>query len=270
MALAQHSSYQVRFQQQVDNSANYLIPFVEEVCPVQPGMKVMEIGCGEGGVLKPFLERGCYCLGVDLSQARIDSAKAAFSKEISEGKASFIAKNVYEEDFRVAHEGGFDLIILKDTIEHIPEQEKFIPYLKQFLKPNAFIFFGFPPWRMPFGGHQQTCKSKVLGMTPYFHLLPMGVYKGILKAFGESERNVMALVEIKETGISLARFEKIIKKSALKISHSRHFLFNPIYKYKFGLEPKVQANWVLSIPYFKDFVTTAGWYMIQEDNSSEK
>ena len=49
----------------------------------------------------------------------------------------------------------FDLILLKDVIEHIPDQERVIPYLKEFLKPGGRVFFGFPPWYMPHGGHQQ-------------------------------------------------------------------------------------------------------------------
>lgn len=263
MALAQHSSIDIRFQQQVDNSHDYLIPFVEEAIPIEKGLRVMEIGCGEGGVLRAFLDRGATCVGVDLSEPRIARAKGFFAEEIKEGIIDFRAQNVYEKAFLEEFRGSFDLILLKDTIEHVPEQEKFIPYITQFLKPNRFIFFGFPPWRMPFGGHQQTCKSKFLGMTPYFHLFPMPVYKGILKAFGETEANIRALVEIKETGISLARFEKIIQANQLEIASKRLYLINPIYRFKFGLKPRIQSRFVGSIPYFKDFFTTAGWYMIK-------
>jgi len=263
MALAQHSSVDIRFQQQVDNARDYLIPFVEEQLPLRPGMKVMEIGCGEGGVLHAFAQREVTCLGVDLSEPRIKRAKEFNAEGIREGRLQFLAKNVYDKDFLSTYKGQFDLILLKDTIEHIPDQEAFIPYLKNFLKPNGYIFFGFPPWRMPFGGHQQTCKSKVLGMTPYFHLLPMPLYKGVLKAFGETPGNVEALVEIKETGISLARFERIIKDSQLEVLSRRLYLFNPIYRFKFGLEPRIQSRFVGSIPHLRDFFTTAGWYLVQ-------
>ena len=65
MALIQHSSLPVRFQQQIDNAQTYLIPFIEEAIPEKEGLRVMEIGCGEGGVLKQFMERGSQVLGVD-------------------------------------------------------------------------------------------------------------------------------------------------------------------------------------------------------------
>ncbi|MEM7660215.1 MAG: methyltransferase domain-containing protein [Bacteroidota bacterium] len=263
MALAQHLSQEVRFQQQVDNAREYLIPFIEQGLPIEAGTRVMEIGCGEGGVLRPFVEKGAYCLGVDLSESRIETAKALMAAEVSAGKASFLAQNVYEESFRAAHQANYDLIMLKDTIEHIPEQEKFIPYLRQFLKPGGTIFFGFPPWRMPFGGHQQICRNKWASKLPWFHLLPRGMYASVLRAFGESTRIVEDLLEIKDTGISTARFERIIRKESFEIVARTHFLFNPIYRYKFGLKPRKQAALITAIPHFRDVVTTAGWYLVQ-------
>ncbi len=265
MALPQHRSYDIRFQQQVDNARRYLLPFIESQLPLKPGLKVMEIGCGEGGVLRPFAEQGAQCLGVDLSASRIEKAIERMTPEIEAGQARFLAQNVYEEAFLAEHKGQFDLILLKDTIEHIPEQEKFIPYIKQLLKPEGYIFFGFPPWRMPFGGHQQICSSKVLGYLPYYHLLPRGLYRSILKAAGEPAHTIQELMEIKDTGISIKRFERIIRQNHLKIAARRLYLFNPIYEFKFGVKPREQGKWVDWVPWLRDFVTTAGWYMVKPE-----
>ncbi|MEZ4684773.1 MAG: class I SAM-dependent methyltransferase [Bacteroidia bacterium] len=266
MALAQHSNLEERFRQQVENAKEYVLPFIEEAFPVKEGMMVLEIGAAEGGVLKPFVDRGCTVVGVDLSPARIETAKRFLEEEVEAGKAQFIAQNVYEEGFQQQWDGKFDLIVLKDTIEHIPGQERFVPYIKRFLKPDGAIFFGFPPWRMPFGGHQQVCKSKRLGKTPWFHLLPKGIYKAILTSAGESEPVIEELMEIKETGISLNRFERISRKSGLKIVHRRLFLVNPIYKYKFGWKPRVQYGLIAAIPWFRDWFTTCGWYVVKNKN----
>ena len=262
MALAQHLSIPVRFKQQVENAENYLIPFIEEVFPLNKGMEVMEIGCGEGGVLQPFAKRGMNCLGVDLNKSRIENARAFFADSSVKDRVEFLVKNVYDENFLEKFTGKFDLIILKDTIEHIPDQEKFIPYLTRFLKPSGKVFFGFPPWRMPFGGHQQICSSKVLGYMPWVHLLPKSLYKGILKAFGEPKDTIDELMEIKDTGISIRRFEKIIRENRLNVDARTLFLFNPIYRYKFGLTPRKQFPILAGIPYLKDFYTTAGWYLV--------
>ena len=270
MALLQHKDRTVRFQQQVDNAKNYLIPFISQSVSIRPGSRIMEIGCGEGGVLLPFIEMGASCLGVDLHEGRISEANRLMDEYIQDGQVSFLVKNVYDEDFKQEYQQAFDLIILKDTIEHIPDQESFIPYLKQFLKPNGYIFFGFPPWRMPFGGHQQICKSKWLAMLPYIHLLPAFMYKGLLKAFGEPPQIVEELLELKQTGISLARFERIVKAASLTIAQKTLYLFNPIYKYKFGLTPRKQSPLIASIPWFRDFLTTAGWFLVGLDEKINK
>ena len=52
--------------------------------------------------------------------------------------------------------------------------------LKILLKDKGQIFFGFPPWYMPFGGHQQVAHKKWTSKLPYYHILPMPIYKAIL------------------------------------------------------------------------------------------
>jgi len=262
MALKHHTDSDLRISQQVENSENYVLAFINETYKVVSGLNVLEIGCGEGGVLKPFIDRGCNCVGVDLDDVRIDIANDIFKDEVSAGKAIFITKNVYDVDFVEKYSKHFDLIILKDTIEHVPNQENFIPHLKNLLAPRGQIFFGFPPWQMPFGGHQQVCFKKISSVLPYYHLLPMFIYKRLLKLFGEPKGKIEELVEIKETGISIERFERIVKKSGYSIKNKTHFLFNPIYKYKFGLKPRKQAAFITHLPYLRNFLTTCVYYTI--------
>lgn len=264
MALKQHTNTTVRFRQQYENAATYLIPFLEDLTPLKAGMKILEIGCGEGGVLKAFTDKGCEVLGVDLSETRIGVAQAMLDQEIHEGKARFIAQNVYDPDFETAWSKTFDWILLKDTIEHIPEQEKFLPYIHRFLKPGGLIFVGFPPWQMPWGGHQQIAKNKLASFLPYYHLLPRAIYKGVLQTLGEKAGTVEALLEIKDTGISIERFERILNGENFKTVKKVSFLLNPIYKYKFGLEPIKQSRLVAGIPFLRNFVTTAVWYIISK------
>lgn len=263
MALKQHLDDNVRYQQQVDNSGNYVIPFIEQTKEVTEGTKVLEIGCGEGGVLSPFIERGCICTGVDLDKIRIDLANNFFKEEVEKGQVEFLFKNVYDEDFLEKYTGHFDLIVLKDTIEHIPNQEQFIPYIKQLLKQDGQIFFGFPPWYMPFGGHQQVAEKKIT-MLPYYHILPKPIYKSILKAFGEKEIKIIELMEIYDTRITIERFEKIIKDSELKVVNKQHYLLNPIYKYKFGWEPRKQSPIISAIPFVRNFLTTCVYYTVSK------
>ncbi|MBA3828427.1 MAG: methyltransferase domain-containing protein [Taibaiella sp.] len=240
----------------------YVMPFIEQTKPIQEGIRVLEIGCGEGGVLAPFADRGCYCVGVDLACHRIEHAQKFFALQIAAGKMNFHCENIYDEPFVNRYAGSFDIIILKDVIEHIPQQEKFVLHLKTFLKSGGQIFFGFPPWYMPFGGHQQVCEHKLTSKLPYYHILPKGIYKRILKMNGEPDHIINELLEIWNTQITIERFEKIIRKSGLKILHKQPYLINPIYRYKFGLKPRKQIGFINAIPYVRDFLTTCVYYMV--------
>ena len=266
MALIQHQNEKVRFQQQVDNARADVLPFIEESLQITPSSWILDIGCGDGGVLLPFLERGCKATGIELDSLKSEFAKEFLKEYISKCQAEIINQNIYDDDTLQQYTGKFDLIILKDVIEHIPDQERFIPYLKKFLKPGGRVFFGFPPWYMPHGGHQQICENKLLASAPYIHLLPNFIYVGLLRLFGESKGHIEELKSVKSTGISIERFERIVNKSGFSIELNRHFLINPIYRFKFGLTPRVQFKLIKSIPFFRNFLTTCVYYLIKKEN----
>lgn len=255
-----HTDKKRYFEMQQENAEEYVIPFIEEKIKLSKGARVLEIGCGEGGVLAAFIKRDCIGVGVELHEQRLELARELLKKEIEEGKITFIAKDIYKVTEQELG-GKFDLIIMKDVIEHIHDQKKLLQRLHGLLLLQGTIFFGFPPWQMPFGGHQQMCKSKFLSKLPYYHLLPRKVYKWVLKSFGQPTED---LLEIKDTGISIERFEKIVKQTDYKVINEIHYLINPIYKYKFGMKARKQLPVLKSIPYVRDFFTTCVYYLISQ------
>ncbi len=257
-----HKDKERYFNFQYWTARDYIIPFLESEFDFSKKLDVLEVGCAEAGVLKAFVEKGNYCLGIELHDNRIQLAKHFQSAACESGQLEFINRDIYKIDVEKDLKTKFDLIILKDVIEHIPNQENVVPQLKKFLKPNGKIFFGFPPWYMPFGGHQQITKSKALRFLPWFHLLPTPIYKGILSLFGEPEHTKKELLEIKETGISVERFERISKASDLNIFKKQFFFTNPIYQYKFGFKVIKQNSFLANIPFLRNFYSTAVYYLI--------
>jgi len=201
---------------------------------------------------------------VDLSESKIKSAHELFESHINRPNLNLICSDIYE----VNNLGQFDLIILRNTLEHIHNQEKFLILVKKFLKPTGIFFLGFPPWQNPFGGHQQMCKSRFLSKLPYFHILPTPIYKSILKLFGEKEAKIEGLLEIKETGITIERFEKIIKKHNYKIDKKTFYFINPDYETKYNLKPRKQLKLISSIPFLRNFTITTNYYLISIKENS--
>lgn len=255
-----HTDRKRYFDIQIWNAEKYVIPFIDEKFPIREGMRVLEIGAGEGGVLKAFVNKGCVGVGVELDKSRVANAKLWLQEDIDKGNISFFVNDIYDVDIKDLG-GQFDVIVLKDVIEHIHDQSKLIGRLTSFLTPSGVIFFGFPPWQMPFGGHQQMSQTK-LSKVPYFHLLPEALYKGVFKLFKEPKDVVDILLEVKETGLSIERFEKIVKDKGYKIIRQTHYLINPIYEWKFGWKPVTQTPLISRLPYLRNYFTTCVYYLI--------
>ena len=162
-------------------TVGHILPYIQQNWVFPQGMQVLEIGCGEAGVLKAFTDLGYHCTGIELDENRLEYAREFMQQEMASGKIQFLNKDIYDVDPEVDLGTKFDLIILKDVIEHIPDQGKFMPQLHRFLKPGGVIFFAFPPWMMPYGGHQQVLPKKLASKMPYYHLLPGKMYPWALK-----------------------------------------------------------------------------------------
>jgi SAM-dependent methyltransferase len=254
-----HLDREKYFAEQADTTEKYVIPFIRETIDISEETSVLEIGCGEGGNLLPFLNAGCKrIVGIDLSQGKIENAREYFSDHPARENITFIHKDIYETD----DIGQFDIIMTRDVLEHIHGQHKFMNYVKKFLKTGGKFFLGFPPWQSPFGGHQQMCESRILSKLPYFHILPKPIYRFLLKSFGESKPKIEGLLEIKDTRISIERFERILKKESYRKDKRCHYLINPNYEVKFGLTPRKTYRIFSSIPYFKNYLITTNYYVL--------
>ena len=263
MSFSFHTNFELYYQHQLENAQRYVIPFIEQSGMITRGMRVLEIGCAEGGVLRAFIGLGCIGTGIELVSERAERAKLFNKEEIESGKLSILTKNIYDVNPQQLFPEGFDIIILKDVIEHIPEQHRFMRVLKDFLSPNGRIFLGFPPWYMPFGGHQQICHHRLLSRTPWIHLLPRPCYKALLKAFKEPDECVQELLEIQETGISIERFEKICSSEKYQVLSRKLFLINPIYSLKFNLKPRELPKILAKVPFLRNFFTTTAFFTIK-------
>jgi len=250
------------FEMQRRISEEYILPLLKKHVKKSASWKVLEVGCAEAGVLKAFVDEGHYGVGIELEEGRAELARAFLKEHIENGRASILTQDIYKVDPHQLEPDGFDVIILKDVIEHIPNQEKMVPRLAEFLAPGGHIFFGFPPWMMPFGGHQQIGKTAVVSKGPWIHLLPAPVYRAWVKLAGEPEKVRNELENVRSTRITIERFERIVRASELVVSERILWMFNPIYSLKFGIAAQKQFKLFSSIPILRNFVSTAAYYVI--------
>lgn len=251
------------FRELADTSQRHFIPYLSAFTRIESGMNVLEIGCGEGGNLLPFARMGCRVTGVDLASGKIANARRFFDEAGAEGR--FIDSDIFA--LRELEE-TFDLVICHDVLEHIGDKRGFLSGLARYLKPDGIVFMAFPAWQMPFGGHQQICRSRILSHLPFFHLLPRRLYAMVLRAGGEEEYRVRELLEIKDTRLPIELFERLLEdlgKSGQKVNvlDRTLYLVNPHYESKFGLKPRRLPPIVAAIPYLRDFFSTSCFYVLR-------
>ena len=253
-----HTNRTLYFHELAQTCREYFIPYIGQFKRLGQDCRVLEIGCGDGGNLLPFAQMGCYTLGVDIDEGRIADTRKFFAD--SNAKGDFIASDVFllEE-----LQGAFDVIICHDVIEHIGDKQRFLSLLPQFLTRDGIVFMSFPAWQMPFGGHQQICRSKVVSHLPFVHLLPRALYRLLLEAFGENNGCIKELMSIKETKAPIELFERILKAvGTFTIKDRILWLVNPHYETKFGLRPRRLPRCLGAIPYVRNFFTTSCFYML--------
>ena len=91
---------------------------------LEPGLKILDIGCGSGNFLDFAKERGCRTYGIEYSKSSREQIK-------NQGHLSF--ESVFDVD------ETFDIITAFDVIEHIYDVPLFLSTCKSKLSPEGYL-----------------------------------------------------------------------------------------------------------------------------------
>lgn len=259
---SRHTDRERYFRELVETSRAYYIDYVQKHKSIGRGVRILEIGCGEGGNLLPFAALHATVVGVDITPERIEQARYFFNQSGVNG--TFLCVDFLKME-PPAQEERFDIVLIHDVIEHIEPQwkEDFIARIRLFLKEDGIIFFGFPAWQMPFGGHQQICRSAIASKLPFTHLLPKGLYKSYLSLLGESQPCIEELLSIKRSKMTIEHFERLCKKLHYKIANRTLWFINPHYKVKFRLPVMRLACPLTHVYYLRNYLSTSCFYILR-------
>ena len=258
-----HKDGNLYFRELAYSTEKYIIPYIRKYYEISTNTRILEIGCGAGGNLEPFIKMGCHVTGFDQDKKRIKEAREILDAE-NNSNVNLFAENV----FNVKDLGLFDIIFVRDVIEHITDKEYFFEHIKRFLAVDGIIYFAFPAWYMPFGGHQQLCKSKILSTLPYYHILPKTLYKVILRLFKEPKDTIDELIDIKNCRLTVEQFRKLAKKSNYYIINETLYFINPHYEIKFKLKPRLLSPVIRKIPFVRNFFATSCFYILKSKKAT--
>jgi 2-polyprenyl-3-methyl-5-hydroxy-6-metoxy-1,4-benzoquinol methylase len=96
------------------------------------GLRVLDIGCGNGVLLRQFQKRGCVCFGSDPSPwARVCVERYGYS----------LLPRIEEADIQP---GTFDIITSTSALEHIGRPLEHVQRIVEILKPGGLAYFTLP------------------------------------------------------------------------------------------------------------------------------
>jgi len=96
-------------------------------------MFVFEVGCGAGGILHYFREKGCEVKGIDLGEEYVEYGKNTHQLDLETG---------FLKDIQLTKKP--DLVIYSHVVEHILEPDKEFIELKSKIKDNTIIYIEVP------------------------------------------------------------------------------------------------------------------------------
>lgn len=100
---------------------------------------VLDIGCGVGGILVPFVRAGFRCKGIDTP---------SFYTKVGKSKLGIDIDQVFLDDFNT--EEKFDIIILNHTLEHFLDPIRQLKKIRMLLKDKGILYIEVPNIEKPY------------------------------------------------------------------------------------------------------------------------
>ncbi len=121
--------------------------------PLQPGDRVLDVGCGEGRhAISAYLSADVHVIGLDLSERDLDTARQRLQEFVgdeapTEKSCTFVHGSGHALPFE---DNSFDKVICAEVLEHIPDYQSFLTEIRRVLKPGGLFAVSvprfFPEW----------------------------------------------------------------------------------------------------------------------------
>lgn len=108
---------------------------------VQPGWRVLEIGCSSGWLSLEMARRGAHVEGVDVAAEAISLAESYAAEYPPRGSVTY---RVLDINYAPLPEAHYDLIVMIGVLHHLAEVRAVLERVRVALKPNGLLYVGDP------------------------------------------------------------------------------------------------------------------------------
>lgn len=176
------------------------------------GKRVIDFGCGRGGMVQRVMEAGAAsATGIELNADYIAFAQQKVASQW-DGRAEFILGDIREMVVEQA-----DIIVSSDTFEHVMSLPDTLAAVVNACKPGGELFIGFSPlWHSPYGHHRFIAPRR-----PWAHL-PNEKFLARLK--DDEGRSPDTIQQLGFNGATPADFRAALKGLPVEIISARRNL----------------------------------------------
>lgn len=114
--------------------------------PLQPGERVLDVGCGEGRhVINAYLHGEVTAIGIDLNLNDLRTARERFTPFAEPANTEkFFALQAADAKRLPFADHSFDKVICSEVLEHIHDYEAVLREIRRVLKPQGMLAISVP------------------------------------------------------------------------------------------------------------------------------
>jgi len=157
------------------------LSIIRAMVAMQPGERILEVGCGGGHVLEMFA--GARLTGVDVSEVFLTKARRRLA-----GLGATLLKGELPE-LGLA-DGSFDKVVCMEVLEHVVDPDGLIGQMARVVKPGGTVVVTLPNDRL-IHRIKGLIRRSGLGAVPPFRRISWGADKYHLHAWSPGQMRAM-------------------------------------------------------------------------------
>lgn len=235
-----------------------VIPWLEKHLQLD-GLQVGDFGAHHGGMVDALRESGLVggAVGLELSEEVVASSPLVQDERFRLEVADLLALE--------AKTFAFDLVLLHDVLEHIPDYEAALDGVRRSLASGGRVFISFPPYYSAFGGHQQYALGRAR-WAPFVHLLPASLFLRLARPgeqeYMTAEGALEDMLSVRRTKLTLGAAERAFASRGFEIAARQLFLVRPEYTVRYGLKAR-DAGVLGRLPAARELVVNGAFYLLR-------
>lgn len=234
--------------------------------------RVLDDGCGGGGMCVSFAEEAPFVVGIDLTN-RFQNAGIRLAAEKGVCHARFARADGTALPFR---DGVFDLVLSHAVIEHVADPAAYLSEARRVLKSGGLLFLQTAPYLSPSGAHLPRLKVPV----------PLHLIVGRRAAFAAScwlANHEPQWLDVDPDGSSFTtlarRGEEKVDDLLYRVTVRNlrrhildagfHLVREDLYVSRLAMQllPSRLSGFVSRIPLFRDILVTNMEYVLRSDSA---